>query len=184
MKAAVCSPGPSVQRYPINGELRISEKCAGSARPYDIVVGVNRAAGMVRCDYWCMLDHFTYDLIPVIGRPVIVCHAGIYSSMRTAYAQAKEHRHLSIETIPLEYSEPIAWRTWSATCAIVTAFHVGATVIECYGMDWLGTTDSDGFTHPKHRRSSKRWASEKKLFDRMVPWLAAQGCHVQRVGLT
>ncbi len=183
MNAAVLCPGPSVQNYPINGDLRLSEASPIEPRAYDLVVGVNRAAGLQHCDFWCLLDHYTYDLLPVIGKPTIVCHASIYHSMVREYPASKDHGHLALENID-ENFQICNWRTWSASLAIVVAFTQGVDLIECYGMDWVGTTDWDGFTHRTHRRSAKRWLGEQKLFGEIRDWLGARGCTVRRVGVT
>lgn len=183
MNAAVLCPGASVQRYPQNGELRMSEACP-EPRAYDLVVGVNRAAGLHACDFWCLLDHYTYGLQPaVIGRPTIVCHASIYNSMTKEYPEAKSHDHLALENIHEDF-QTCNWRTWSASLAIVVAYIRGAAVVDCYGMDWRGTEDWDGFNHHKHRRGVKRWAAERQLFECIQKWLAGRGCVVRRVGVT
>lgn len=183
MNAAVLCPGPSVQRYPINGDLRLGELSPTVPRAYDVVVGVNRAATLYPCDFWCLLDHYTYALRPVIGKPTICCHAAIYNNMCAAYPEAKTHGHVALENIPLPFDK-VVWRTWSATTAVVVAHLQGADVIDCYGMDWVGSSDWDGFTHEKHRRTSKRWASERKLMQQIQDWLATLGCTVRRVGVT
>ena len=182
MNAAVLCPGPSVQNYPVNGDLRLSETSPNDPRAYDVIVGVNRAASLHACDFWCLLDHYTYALRPVIGQPTICCHASIYSNMLAAYPAAKDHPHLALENIT-ENFQICNWRTWSASLAIVVAFIQGADLIECYGMDWVGTTDWDGFTQTQHRRSAKRWLGEQKLFGEIRDWLGARGCTVRRVGV-
>lgn len=182
MNAAVLCPGPSVQRFPANGDLRLSERHPERPQPYDVVVGVNRAASLHACDFWCLLDHYTYDLRPVIGRPTICCHASIYSNMTKAYPAAKDHKFLALENIP-ENFQICNWRTWSASLAIVVAFINGASLIECYGMDWRGAADWDGFTHERHRRTAKRWIAEQKLFEQIREWLGPRGCTIRRVGV-
>ena len=182
MNAAVLCPGPSVQRYPINGDLRVSE-FSPEPRPYDLIVGVNRAATLHACDFWCLLDHYTFALDPpVIGTPTIVCHAAIYNAMAREFPEAKNHKHLSLENINEDF-QTCNWRNWSASLGIMVAVINGANVVECYGMDWCGTDDWDGFNHEKHRRGTKRWASERKLFQQMTDWLAERGCVLRRVGV-
>ncbi len=183
MIAAVLSPGPSLLRYPAHDLLRVSEATGGKPRPYDVVVGVNRAAGLHACDFWCLLDHYTYGLTEVIGKPTIVCHASIFRSMGQAYAAAKLHPHLSLENIKLEHGT-VDWRTYSAMLAIAVAFLQGAELIECYGMDWKGAADYDGHTNDKQRRNARRWETERKLFDRLCDMFAPKGCIIRRVGLT
>lgn len=182
MNAAILCPGPSVQNYPLNGDLRVSEMSPTKPRPYDVIVGVNRAASLHACDFWCLLDHYTYDLLPVIGKPTIVCHASIYNSMVREFPAANSHVHLALENID-ENFQICNWRTWSASLAIVVAFTQGVDLIECYGMDWVGTSDWDGFSQTQQRRSAKRWLAERKLFGQIRDWLGARGCTVRRVGV-
>ncbi len=167
MKAAVLCPGPSVQQFTPDG--------------FDVIVGVNRTVGLFACSFWCLLDHYTYDLLPPIGKPTICCHAAIYRGMTQAYPAAKEHPHIPIESIEVEHNL-VKWRTWSASCAIIVAFWKGATAIHCWGMDWTGSKDWDGFTHSKHRRSEKRWTCERKLFGEIKDMLEARGCTLIREG--
>lgn len=190
MNAAVLCPGASVQRYPKSVELRVSEACT-VPRAYDLVVGVNRAAGLFPCDFWCLLDHYTFNLKPtVIGRPTIVCHASIRNSMTKEFPDAKLHKHIALETldpdpdIDPELAKNCIWRTWSASLAIIVAFVNGAAVVDCYGMDWRGTDDWDGFNHPQHRRGTRRWVAEQHLFEKIQDWLAGLGCVVRRVCVT
>jgi hypothetical protein len=78
---------------------------------------------------------------------------------------------------------PIAlqWDLFSATIALVYAVRRGATLINCFGMDWAGTADFDG-VQAGGNRTPERWELEQAIFkNRLVPWCAQRGIVVNRI---
>ncbi|GAH27881.1 unnamed protein product, partial [marine sediment metagenome] len=63
---------------------------------------------------------------------------------------------------------------------LVAAFHCKAQEIECWGVDWEGKADFDGFGHSKMKRNDARWASERAQWGRLVQALEKRGIRVTR----
>lgn len=143
---------------------------------YDVLIGVNRAAGFKPCDYWVMLDYETFARSEPIGWPTIVTRGGIYRALVRAFPDAKKHPFINAKL----YDGPIAqrWKAFSSTTALMFAAHLGATRIDCFGMDWEGLSDWDGMPHAG--RDPERWEREMKLWEGLVRWLANRNVEVSR----
>lgn len=171
VRAAVLCPGPSLTAF------------AGRVG-YDLVIGVNRAVGLFPCDYWVMLDDHTFDIAHPIGTPRVLCPRDQWAkvSRRTANGAAKDFKVLAPEdvdgTLPRRQTP---WHKWSATAAIALACHLGATEIDCWGMDWEGTADWDGDTRPFHCRDEARWHNEQKSFRIMEQAMRARRVALRRI---
>jgi hypothetical protein len=156
MSVAILCPGRSVTQFaPGPGE-------------YDKLIGVNRAAGFKPCDYWVMLDYEVFARSEPIGWPPIVTRGGIYRALVRAFPEGSKHPFINAKSCDGPVS--LHWKAFSSTTALMFAAHLGATRIDCFGMDWEGDSDWDGTPHTG--RDPERWAREEKLWDDLVRWLA------------
>jgi hypothetical protein len=169
-RAAVLCPGPSLPIF-------------ADREGYDIRIGVNRAVAAYRCDYWVALDTHTGGMAKPIGSPVIVNRSGIYRQMCRQFPIVVPLRHMDHSGLsyPPSKKRNIGWRRFGATVALVLAAHLEAKGIDCFGVDWRGMEDFDGFTSPKNRRSDNRWAREREVWQQVCDALAAQGVAVRRM---
>ena len=144
---------------------------------YDVLIGVNRAVGFKPCDFWVMLDYEAFARSEPIGRPTIVTRGGIYRAIVRAFPEAQKHPFINAKF----YDGPIAlrWKAFSSTTALMFAVDLGATRIDCFGMDCEGLSDWDGTPHAG--RGPERWERELKLWDGLVRWLANRNVEVSRV---
>ena len=152
MKAAVLCPGPSLSEF------------AGRT-DYDLVIGVNRAATEFRCDYVSLFDPYTFGMCAERGwkgRPTIIAARDVYEQMCRQFPAAVHFPFLERSTAWLNGSAG-RWYTKGLTTAIVVAWLKGADTIDCYGVDWFGTEDFDGFTDPRQKRDRDRWRREIDL---------------------
>jgi len=176
-RAAILCPGPSLARV-------TREFLAGEG--YGLVIGVNRAVQALPCDAWVMLDDHTFEMgmsgNGVIGRPLLVCnpHDWRRITKRISAEQAAEFRVFHPQEIDVDRKRA-RWHTWSFTAAIAYAHHAGARQIECWGNDWAGESDWDGyFKEGVQQRQPERWEREKKVFDALVETLNELGTTVTR----
>lgn len=177
MNAVLLCPGPSLVNYPGGGEL---------------VLGVNRAATIHRCDVWVCCDWIyegtasttnggvKYLRDQVIGSPTLVIGSDGHSSLK---------RHniywpnvVEVESWWGDYDpHGMGWTLYSATTALMYAHHRGAKTIDVYGVDWSGTKDWDG-TPAGGTRTDARWESERGIWKRLTGYLEQRGTKVKRYG--
>jgi hypothetical protein len=174
-KAALLCPGPSLAAFP-------------GRNGYDVVLGVNRAARRVPCDYWVFLDaHVPRDFGPPAGRPTLVSRACALRRVTRGLAAgqakwAEGLEHFPLEDLPKPASWPSKWDNLSLLAALALAVHLGAVEIECWGVDWDGVRDWDGYSDARQNRTETRWSRERDLFNAIVVGLAAKGIRVSRRG--
>lgn len=173
LDVAILCPGPSL---------------AGRAlelREHDCLIGVNRAASQMRCDWWVFGDPEAFDgwrpLIRLDRSLKNVAWPRIFSS-RSALERIKKRDRLANWPAPLYYEDINTecpsrpdWRQFSVTAALVLAEHLGAFRITLYGCDWVGDRDSCG-----ELQSSYRWQNEQHAFSRVSGSLGDRGIHVGR----
>jgi hypothetical protein len=170
MKAAVLCPGPSAYTFP-------------GRDGYDMVIGVNRAAGLAPCDYWVMLDGVqVWKISAPVGRPKIICGHPSHLDLWRNIPEAREHGWFDIqECIQTLPEAPITWAVFSATAAIVTAIHLGAKSVDIWGADMKGIEDFDGLNMPgMYARSEMRWQKEARILHELTEHFAAKGITIQR----
>lgn len=172
IRAAILCPGPSIERFP-----------GRDAGRFSILIGVNRAVQRVYCDYWSMLDgDLTFGIAAnPIGFPTILCDYNLWRKVQKLHPERSEkHAHVATQDITIP-KRPIKWHTWSATAAIALAVHLGARDIECWGMDWTGVKDFDGYSHALSDRSESRWNREAQCYRALCDYLAEEhGAIVRR----
>jgi len=166
--AAVLCPGPSL--YELDG----------TGNP-DAVIAVNRAATVFGADFWVTLDAYTADWDEVVGTPALVCTHVVRNKIIEGHPALAAGGHVEVDRLTLPgggLAQPFVRWGWGA--AVLTAAAVGAVRIDCYGMDWEGEGDFDGFCSSHQNRTPARWGREKKLFGRLRGKLAADGISLQR----
>ena len=171
MKAAIACPGPTLADWPGGWWAD-----AG----FDLVVGVNRAANLVACDYWVTLDRHTVKMSDPLGEPPVIAAPGMLGNITNAHPEIRVRANVPVDRRWIEGTK-VRWWRWGLTVAIGFATSRGADRIELYGVDWRGTDDWDGLNVPKMKRSPGRWARERRVFDRLVGVLAARGVTVVRM---
>lgn len=168
MKAALLCPGPSVANY----------------QPADhaMVAGVNRAVGIAPCDFWVFLDDRPFYSAQPLGEPCLVTSGMIHRRLYRKQLITSARPFLDRARLPFEGDLP--WGRFSSTNALVLLAALGATEIECFGVDMVGTLDWDQHSHPQDKRDEKRWNEEAGLWQRLTQHLANEGCVVTRQGVT
>lgn len=174
MKIAVICPGPSLSLFNRTDEA--------------LVIGVNRAVLAVACDYWSFRDLHTFDWCVeapppgILGKPIIATYFEMARDVRKK-RQGNDWQFFNTEDVEPRSCTAWRWSAWSSHAALATAVHLGATLIECYGMDWAGVSDFDGFHHVKQksRGNNRRWKNEADTFGRVTGILAQRGVELRRV---
>jgi hypothetical protein len=159
MQAAILCPG-----HPL---------ATAEIAPAEVVIGVNRAVCHAACDYAVMLDAHTYgfcERVGIKGRPTIVTSTQIWGQMCRMFPAAAHHRFLAIDAGWLA-GGGLRWRSKGLCVSLVLAKMLGADAATCYGVGWTGTTDWDGHSDAKQRRTPDRWKAERALVGEVVAML-------------
>lgn len=167
MKTALLCPGPSLADYQ-PGE-------------HELVAGVNRAVSVAPCDFWVFLDDRPFFSATPIGEPCLVTSSMIYR--RFERKKLLTNAGPFIDRARLLFDGDARWGRFSATNALVLLANLGATEIECFGVDMVGTKDWDGFGHEQDKRDVARWKEEAALWGQVTSHLAARGVVVSRQGV-
>lgn len=168
MKAALLCPGPSLAEYR-HGD-------------HAIIAGVNRAVSVAPCDFWVLLDDRPFHSAAPIGEPCIVTSGAIHR--RLCRKQLIQATRPFIDRSQLVVESDMPWGRFSSTNALILLENLGATSIDCFGVDMAGTLDWDSFGHAQDKRDEKRWNEEAGLWKNMTDYLASRGCEVTRMGVT
>lgn len=145
----------------------------------DLVVAVNRAATAHWCDVLAALDWPLAQSIKgeVIGRPRWLTNAD-----SAGFVQGRRDwvwGGISLSDDMLGWCPVPGWTLYSATMALVYCGHRGHDLIDCYGVDMVGTADWDGVDQPAGR-SDRRWQRESAIWCGIVDWLKGRGVTVRR----
>jgi len=176
--AAVVCPGPS------------SEMFVTAGQDYDVVIGVNRVVLWYPVDYWSCADLHTFRWVIEQGgpagdppcRPKIVCKRAIHQAIRNKFwGELEKFPFYPVGEIVFNDTN-LRWAKFSAHVSIALAVHLGCRKIDCYGMDWSGTADADGFTDGRQIRTPERWGHERKRFEALVDVLEKRNVELSRVG--
>jgi len=171
---AVACPGPSLAAT------------APEAQQADVVIAVNRACCAAAADFWVALDAYTYDWVAEAGGPLLrnACRPAIVCSAAALRRIAAKHdlpaAFLDRAGLPAGDFKAIRWSRYSWATAMILAGAIRPQRIDCYGMDWSGGADYDGFTHKRQRRTDSRWNEERDMFARIADILTARGTAVMR----
>lgn len=87
-----------------------------------------------------------------------------------------EFRSMFITGVP---GISMCWGNKSAPAAIAFAVKLGAVQVDCYGMDWSGGADWDGWT--PGNRDEDRWADERGAFEILQTDANRLGVLIRRV---
>ena len=175
VRAAVLCPSAWIRAY------------EGRQDQYDLAIGVNRAAAMYACDVWVCRDHYTFrlayegGLTGPVGRPRICTCRSMRRRMERQWPASREHEWIDINTLNPP-AQGVRWRSFSATTAIVAAYHMGATRIDVYGMAWQAQgADADGFADARQKRTEGRFRKEAEIVALLAGGLAAEGVTLRRM---
>lgn len=162
MNAAVLCPGPSLASFP-------------GRQGFDLVVAVNRAVNVHGADYLVALDDVTFGLCEFRNgsRPTLVSPASIHERTVEAHEAARHLPLLELDrTWMSDRNRTMRWWSKGLTVALVLAWVKGADAIRCFGVDWAGEADFDGYHAAHQRRDARRWAAERELCAAVVRSLA------------
>jgi hypothetical protein len=167
MKIAVLCPGPSLTRFPGRGD-------------YAAVIGVNRAACHVSCDWWACGDHPLISRIhgDVIGKPALFTALAGFDHLNQ-HGPRWRGKTLTFNAAFAHFPQTWEWDLFSATAAAVLAAHLGGTRIDIWGSDLTGTRDWDG-VEAGANRTDERWRCEAGIWRRLSSVLGERGCEVTR----
>jgi hypothetical protein len=176
IRAAVLCPGPSLTQFP-------------GRDGYDLVIGVNRAAGYFPCDYWAMLDATPFFHCKPLGNPAILCQTPEWVKVQRFIGDMPEprprHRHIAPEdvdaSIAFELRTVPARFKYSLCAAITLAHSLGASAVDVYGADWRGVHDYDGRELAQNCRDARRWELEQQSFEVLATSLQNFGTKVRRI---
>lgn len=168
MKTALLCPGPSLVNY--------------VPSDHAIVAGVNRAVVFAPCDFFVFLDDRPFKAALPTNEPCLVTSDSVHRYLvRKQFVQPS---HTFIDRRRLYFDGDAPWGRFSSTNALILLANLGATSIECFGVDMAGTLDWDEHSFPQDKRDDKRWNEEAGLWRRLVEYLAERGCVVTRMGVT
>lgn len=175
MRVALLSNGPSL-------------RAAWAARKgrFDVTIGVNRAVSVFPCDYWaagdwqCLVPGHEAYTVP-IGKPKLYTMDSSNDHLAQHHPQALDNLGLVLRwwEVGIPLVPPDGWSTYTSPAALVLATHLGATVVEAFGVDMAGTSDCRGIENGAGRDLG-RWMAERTIWDSCVQWLQSRGCRVIR----
>lgn len=168
MKTALLCPGPSLSDYQPGDHV--------------LIAGVNRAVSVAACDFWVLLDNRPFYSAEPIGEPCLVTSGMLHRQFIRKGSLTLDRPF--IDRNRLLYEGTARWGRFSATNALVLLANLGATEIECFGVDMVGTKDWDGFGHDRDKRTLDRWREEAHLWSQVTDHLSQRGCQVHRSGVT
>lgn len=168
MRAVLLSAGPrSLGLYP-------------GAEAFDMVVAVNTAATLHRCDWWACADHDRFEYIEPLNEAPLLMMDGERDKClaRCAEKIGRHPRVLGFTQLEAETSPPPSCMSNTAPAALVLLKWLGAASIDVYGADMAGETDCTG-TKTQHRNPA-RWTKELAAWTAIAHWLAEEGITVRR----
>ena len=173
--ASILCPGPSLAQWaprPSDGE-------------HQITIAVNRAILAGPADWLVALDAHTIGMmedIPRVGR--LLTGMAAWGEIETCFpAFAAGVKHVPKAWLHTKWlSRANTFLGHSFLVAIILAAQLGADLIECWGADFTGAGDFDGYTHRKQKRDPGRWTHERKLYEELVRRLSLRGYCVCRIG--
>lgn len=167
MLAALLCPGSLLVKYAGRGE-------------YGAVVAVNRAAIQHGCDVWMALDleRIRQTRSLVVGKPKLLTNAGTLAAL--VQQDGPIENAMVVDDLHRRFPTSFNWIGYSASCGAVYLASIGATRIDCYGMDWRGTKDFDG-VEAGDNRTDDRWAKEEAVWVQLTDRLKWRGVEVRRI---
>lgn len=167
MRIAILAPGLSLTRY-------------SPGLAFDLVIGVNIAACVHRCDWWCAGDWQVVHEKKPIGLPhVCTLEASfdwLYHNRPDLIPPECPRQLVTWMHLRNTYSPPDGFDNYSGPTSLVLAAHLGAREIVTFGMDMAGGKYFDGSTNDNCTET--RWTVERPLVARVIAWLASRGVRV------
>lgn len=183
MKAVVLCPGPSLAKFTGCEHLTIGVNRAGLNKQVgpSYAETLGRISGFA-CDWWAATDYPLIRDYQALGKPKL------FTSRQTANDIKGKFDHLfsgiaAKEDIGVPFNE-VPWTIYTATSALVLAYHLGATEIEVYGCDFAGVADWDGHSYQWkgneawRTRGGAKWDAQAANWKKTVEFLAGKGVTV------
>lgn len=174
----ILCPGPSLA-------TRLAEIDPGS-----VVIGINRAVAVARCDWWCFGDAEVGGMFEPIGSP------RVFADDEALHRMGK-HPHLAAAKARAETLRPRPWshaiaalgdpappeqhRVFSSLAALVLAADLLPTggAVRMLGADMAGEGDCCGVACADGR-SVTRWEQERRFMALMERWLEKRSIRLIR----
>lgn len=170
MIAAICCPGPSLDGAEIDRTA------------YAELVAVNRASnlpGLYPDTIVCMDPHtagwLTHE--STASMPALCGKPGVLNRIERTYPLLRGLERIEIVPRWTDFP-PTNWHTKGLAAGLVFAWKRGAKRIDCFGVDWDGRSDYDGFEHERQKRDERRWAAERSMVTRLAHELRKRGAEV------
>lgn len=181
MTITLLCPGPSLEKFPGSDTVKI---------------GVNRAAVMRPCDWWCASDYPLIRDYDPIGKPRLFTNENkVNRPERFSEILFKEQIWKLWPSLP----ENGPWSLFTAPSALILAAYLGATDIQVWGCDFKGTSDADGHQYQWdgieawRTRFEGDWSQAPagsdalravECWHKTVAWLESKNIRTTRNGLT
>lgn len=152
---------------------------------HDLRIGVNRAAGVIPCDWWSCGDGQTFREHVPIGLPVLFTMDHQDGQLR-ADNRVKERvaRHRVVVWGDCNRALdglPACWSNWSITASLALAVWQGAKRVDVHGHYYDGE-DETNCTDVSGKRLDKRKETRPRViadWRQMVSWANKQGITVE-----
>ncbi len=146
------------------------------AADYAQVIGVNVAAAMYRCSWWCIGDPPGLTENEPKGDPRFCIHESVVEALPDPSVD-----YITWKDKFLPMNPPESWATFTKDAAMILARYIGATELHIYGDDMQGVEDCNGAK--RGNRDAERWRFEGEITDRIARWLRAGGVTVEWIRL-
>lgn len=127
-------------------------------------------------DWWSCGDLLTFGRI----YPGLSYAPLIWTHTETMQRIIARFGWLDGQTYHRSEEAPQRWSMYSATAALMLAKRLGATVVECWGVDMRDELNWDGTAEPTANRSPERWACERIVWEKTRNVLEEAGIEVVR----
>lgn len=148
------------------------------------IIAVSRKAKEVRADIWACFDLPVVLQIQadVIGSPRMFTIYNTFESL-----QRRQSKWCNRAMLAESFECPVPqWALFTAPACLVLAAAMGATRIECWGVDMSGDGDSTGGAtgNPDVVRTEARWERERAIWAGVEAWVKGKGVEVRRISPT
>lgn len=168
MNVALLSAGPSLS----------SSYGPADQAAFDIRIGVNTAVTLFPCDWWVCAD--THRFVQIvngeegdrkpIGKPRLAMIDGQIHNAQAMHADLiNQWQVTGWDQVFRESGADKSRANNSGPAGLVLAKWLGATSIDCFGVDMVGNTDAVG--RPCKYRVDGRWIKEREDWQAFVKWL-------------
>jgi hypothetical protein len=158
VNAVLLCPGPSLSAYTPGG--------------HGLVVAVNRAATLHRCNVWSAIDtptlktNYGRTVTPAADLRLLTIAATAEKADRTGWRFRSVITHDTLAGGAVDNGRH-PWTRYSATAGLFYAIHAGATRVDVYGADMQGEQDWDGVLAGE-TRNNERWERELAIWNKLA----------------